>query len=373
MAISGSLVTTANSDGNDSNNPTTAKSNTVVSVPALEISQIASFGHVIPTSINGYDIGDESIYNNHIADGTINAVKLVTESIHKGLLTKQTGFKITSSEIEDDSVGRDSLKLTNFADAQAITGDRVLYDAGNSLTTKIDNLETSLDGRIDALELSAPNDDVYDASDWNSKQDGATRNAIRDKFVSVDSIASTNTAHSTGDGSDHADVADNTTNIGINTTAISNLLSDVAFDSSWNGVTSVGPSKNAVYDEVNKTAIIKKDSADAQIITKVFTHTTWNMHTTPSVTITFTGIAANKVVSVTGTIHNPTQGTTIPIPQFSGTSGGNDNNVADIKFGHVAGTSGDGVLTVYRRTGSGYASEFGYDSGNNLRVVVQYI
>ncbi len=54
-------------------------------------------------------------------------------------------------------------------------------------------------------------DVAYDAGTWDGViNEAASKNAIRDKFVTVDSAVSSNTSHAAGDGSDHSDVAANT-------------------------------------------------------------------------------------------------------------------------------------------------------------------
>ncbi len=50
----------------------------------------------------------------------------------------------------------------------------------------------------------ATDDTAYNSVTWDANLDAATKNVIRDKFVSVDSAVSSNTTHRSSDGSDHS-------------------------------------------------------------------------------------------------------------------------------------------------------------------------
>ncbi len=77
---------------------------------------------------------------------------------------------------------------------------------------------------ITDLILTGSNiDDSAYSSDWNGDVDDApSRNAVYDKFVTVDASLAT----------------------------LSGLVSDTAYAGSWNAVTTIAPSKNAVYDAI---------------------------------------------------------------------------------------------------------------------------
>ena len=69
-------------------------------------------------------------------------------------------------------------------------------------------------------------DSAYNASTWNGDTDAASKNAIRDKIVTIDSDIAINTTHKTSNGSDHTFIDQDVTNgsspsiLGTNITAI---------------------------------------------------------------------------------------------------------------------------------------------------------
>ena len=68
------------------------------------------------------------------------------------------------------------------------------------------NKLAGFDSSGDAAELDAVtmDDTAYNATSWDSNSDGATKNAIRDKFVTNDTAIGLNTTHRTSNGTDHS-------------------------------------------------------------------------------------------------------------------------------------------------------------------------
>jgi len=115
----------------------------------------------------------------------------------------------------------------------------------NVVPKRVNEAVDELASRTKTLETapSVVSDEAYNETTW----DGVTgtspsKNAVRDKIVSMDSAIDGKAAVS------HTHVASNVTD--FDAAAKSAAVSDVAYAASWDGITDVAPSKNAVYDKV---------------------------------------------------------------------------------------------------------------------------
>lgn len=138
----------------------------------------------------------------------------------------------------------------------------------NGVYNTLAGVDNSLDGRLDIIEAdyltSAKIDNTaYDATSWNSVSTIApSKDAVRDKFVTVDAAIAalvSDTAYDATSWNAVVDVAPSKNAVRDKfvtvDAAIAALLSDTAFASSWNGVVDAAPSKNAVYDAIAPRAI----------------------------------------------------------------------------------------------------------------------
>jgi hypothetical protein len=93
---------------------------------------------------------------------------------------------------------------------------------------------------VDGADPIQISDEAYNATTWNDSLNGATKNALRDKFEATDALI---------------------------TSTINASISDTVYGAGWDGVTTIAPSKNAVYDKIQST------DASITAITNVVTFT----------------------------------------------------------------------------------------------------
>ena len=126
--------------------------------------------------ISGFELNGTAITPTGVE---LNYVDGVTSAIQTQLDTKTD---VSGTPIAND--------YARFTDANTV--------AGRSYT------EVKQDLSLDNVTNVATSDVAYNATSWDTNTDAATKNAIRDKVVSIDSAVGSNTTHRTSDGSDHS-------------------------------------------------------------------------------------------------------------------------------------------------------------------------
>ena len=136
--------------------------------------------------------------------------------------------------IDDETIDRDEMQ--NIEDGIDTAHDNIdshIVDATKHLTSAqndgLDGANAPGSGNVFAtiLDIALTIDDTaYNESTWDGDTDAASKNAIRDKFVIIDSNIAINTTHKTSNGSDHTFIDQDVTNgssptiVGTNVTAI---------------------------------------------------------------------------------------------------------------------------------------------------------
>lgn len=189
-----------------------------------------------------------------------------------GTLSAQTDLQAALNAKLDDSQAS-AFGLTLLDDADAATA-RTTLGLGTAATQAATAFATAAQGALaDSAwqpgdELTTP-DEVYDATAWNGSLEVPTKNAIRDK---IESMGGATWGAITGTLSSQADLQ-----TALDGKLDDSQLSDTAYNAtSWNGVTTVAPSKNAVRDKIESLVTdiaAKADPFEWQELTTVGPHT----------------------------------------------------------------------------------------------------
>lgn len=158
----------------------------------------------------------------------------------------------------------------------AITVADVAYGVGWNSSVAVPTMNAVYD-KIESIPGALISDTAYDATSWDGVTGvGASKNALRDKFVSVDA-------------------------------AIVATVSDVAYDATtWNGVTTIAPSKNAVRDMREALPVLTAGARWAPDFVTVPGQAIGNVALSAGIAggdILAGGTAASETLSLYSTVH----------------------------------------------------------------------